>query len=94
VDKRWVIMRPAGGGSALLLAKATTPEQMARVGDQSSGRVLLFLQTDDLWRDHVLMLARGVRFTEEPRQEPYGMVAVFLDLYGNRWDLIEPAPRK
>ena len=88
--KRWVTVRPAGGGSALLLAKAANPEQLARVGDQAGGRVFLFLQTDDFWRDYHAMRGRGVRFAEEPRFENYGTVAVFLDLYGNRWDLLGP----
>ena len=88
--KRWVTVRPPGGGTALLLAKAATPEQAARVGDQTGGRVFLFLQTDDFWRDYHDMRGRGVRFAEEPREEAYGTVAVFLDLYGNRWDLVQP----
>lgn len=88
--KRWVTVRPCGGGTALLLAKAATPEQSARVGDQTGGRVFLFLQTDDFWRDYHEMRGRGVRFAEEPRVEEYGAVAVFLDLYGNRWDLVGP----
>ncbi len=88
--KRWVTVRPSGGGTALLLAKAATPEQSARVGDQTGGRVFLFLQTDDFWRDYHEMSGRGVRFTGEPRVEGYGTVAVFLDLYGNRWDLVGP----
>jgi catechol 2,3-dioxygenase-like lactoylglutathione lyase family enzyme len=90
--KRWVTVRPPGGGTALLLAKAATPEQSARVGDQTGGRVFLFLHTDDFWRDYHDMRGRGVRFAEEPREEGYGTVAVFLDLYGNRWDLVEPPP--
>lgn len=88
--KRWVVVRPPGGGTALLLAKAATPEQAARIGDQTGGRVFLFLQTDEFWRDYRDMRSRGVRFAEEPRAESYGTVAVFLDLYGNRWDLIGP----
>jgi catechol 2,3-dioxygenase-like lactoylglutathione lyase family enzyme len=88
--KRWLLVRPKGGGTALLLAKAATPEQSERVGDQAGGRVFLFLHTDDFWRDYHDMRSRGVRFTEEPRQEEYGTVAVFLDLYGNRWDLVQP----
>jgi catechol 2,3-dioxygenase-like lactoylglutathione lyase family enzyme len=88
--KRRVTVRPCGGGTALLLAKAATPEQSARVGDQTGGRVFLFLQTDDFWRDYHDMRGRGVRFAEEPRVEEYGTVAVFLDLYGNRWDLVGP----
>jgi len=87
--KRWVrVAPPGGGGGALLLARAATPEQERFVGNQSGGRVFLFLETDDFARDHAEMRARGVRFTEEPRHEEYGSVAVFLDLYGNKWDLI------
>ncbi len=89
--KRWVLVAPPSGGMALLLARATTPQQEARIGDQTGGRVFLFLQTDDFWRHHRLLAARGVKFVEEPREEPYGTVAVFEDLYGNRWDLIRPA---
>jgi len=88
--KRWVTVRPPGGGTALLLARAATPEQAARVGDQTGGRVFLLLQTDDFRRDYTAFCNRGVRFAEEPREEAYGTVAVFLDLYGNRWDLIQP----
>lgn len=88
--KRWVRVGPAGGcGAALLLARAATPEQRRAVGDQSGGRVFLFLETDDFARDHARLRAEGVRFTEEPRHEDYGTVAVFLDLYGNKWDLIQ-----
>ena len=90
--KRWVMVRPPGGGTVLLLAKAASPEQAARVGDQTGGRVFLFLQTDDFWRDYEDMKARGVHFTEEPREEEYGTVAVFLDLYRNRWDWVGPPP--
>lgn len=88
--KRWVTVRPPGGGTALLLARAATPEQAARVGDQTGGRVFLLLHTDDFQRDYTAFRGRGVRFAEEPREEAYGTVAVFLDLYGNRWDLIQP----
>jgi len=88
--KRWVVVTPSGGGAGLLLAKAAAPDQAARVGDQAGGRVFLFLETDDFAADHARMQAAGVRFLETPRQEPYGTVAVFEDLYGNRWDLIEP----
>jgi catechol 2,3-dioxygenase-like lactoylglutathione lyase family enzyme len=89
--KRWVRVAPPGGtGLSLLLARAVTPEQAARVGDQAGGRVFLFLHTDDFWTDYRAMRSRGVRFAEEPREEPYGTVAVFLDLYGNRWDLVQP----
>lgn len=90
--KRWVVVSPTGGGSGLLLAKATDPKQAARIGDQTGGRVFLFLQTDDFDGDHARMQAAGVRFLEPPRHEPYGVVAVFEDLYGNTWDLIEPKP--
>lgn len=86
--KRWVLVAPPGG-TALLLAKAVTLEQAARIGDQTGGQVFLFLHTDDFWRDYREMESRGVRFTEEPRREAYGTVAVFEDLYGNRWDLLE-----
>ena len=93
--KRWVrVAPPATNGAALLLARAATPEQERAVGNQSGGRVFLFLETDDFARDRARMLAEGVRFIEEPRRESYGTVAVFLDLYGNKWDLIgrEQAP--
>ena len=89
--KRWVRVTPNGGETSLLLARAVTEEQRAAVGDQAGGRVWLFLETDDFARDHAAFSAAGVRFREEPRREPYGMVAVFEDLYGNAWDLIEPA---
>lgn len=90
--RRWVVVAPRGSqGSALLLARAVTDEQRARVGDQTGGRVFLFLHTDDFVRDHDAMTAAGVTFVEPPRAEPYGTVAVFEDLYGNRWDLIEPS---
>jgi catechol 2,3-dioxygenase-like lactoylglutathione lyase family enzyme len=89
--KRWVRVMPKGGDASLLLAKATTPEQLARVGDQAGGRVWLFIETDDFARDHAAWTAAGVRFREAPRHESYGTVAVFEDLYGNAWDLIEPA---
>ncbi len=92
--KRWVLVAPAGGGVALLLAKAATPEQEHAVGRQAGGRVFLFLHTDDFPRDYAAMQAAGVKFAEEPRREPYGQVAVFLDLYGNKWDLIERSPAK
>lgn len=90
--KRWVMVTPPGSGPdgvRLLLAKAATPEQVARVGDQAGGRVFLFLHSGDFARDHAAMLARGVRFLEEPRHEAYGSVAVFADLYGNKWDLLQ-----
>jgi len=90
-DKRWVVVAPPGSASGLLLARAANDRQRAAIGDQSGGRVFLFLATDDLARDHAAYSARGVRFLEQPRIEPYGSVAVFEDLYGNRWDLIQHA---
>jgi catechol 2,3-dioxygenase-like lactoylglutathione lyase family enzyme len=88
--KRWVLLAAPGSvETRLLLAKASTPEQIARVGDQTGGRVFLFLHTDDFERDYREMIARGVKFCEAPRDEPYGIVAVFEDLYGNRWDLLQ-----
>ncbi len=91
--KRWVVVAPpnANVGTHLLLAQASTPEQTTRIGNQTGGRVFLFLHTDDFWRDHAQMIQRGVRFVEKPRDEAYGIVAVFEDLYGNRWDFIQPA---
>jgi len=90
--KRWVVVAPPGeGGTSLLLARAATPEQERYVGNQTGGRVAFFLYTDDFGRDYEALRSRGVRFTEAPRQEAYGTVAVFLDLYGNRWDLFQPA---
>jgi catechol 2,3-dioxygenase-like lactoylglutathione lyase family enzyme len=92
--KRWVLVGPRGGrGAALLLARAANPEQLSRVGNQTGGRVFLFLHTDDFRRDHEFMKSRGVTFVEEPRQEHFGTVVVFEDLYGNRWDMIEPPAR-
>ncbi|GGX75685.1 VOC family protein [Streptomyces minutiscleroticus] len=89
---RWVVVEPGtGSGAALLLARAKDGAQRARVGDQTGGRVGFFLHTDDFARDHARMRAAGVTFLEEPRHEPYGSVAVFQDLYGNRWDLLQPA---
>ena len=88
--KRWVVVAPKGGGCQILLARADGPEQAARIGDQTGGRVGFFLETDDFARDHAAMRARGVEFLEEPRHEAYATVAVFRDLYGNRWDLLEP----
>ena len=90
-DKRWVVVAPRGGDGSLLLARATDDRQRAAIGEQSGGRVFLFLETDDFARDHADYSAKGVTFVEEPRHEPYGTVAVFMDLYGNRWDLIQPA---
>lgn len=91
-DKRWVVVAPPNShGTTLLLARASTPEQQAFVGNQTGGRVFLFLSTDDFWRDYNDMLAAGVRFVREPKEEPYGTVAVFQDLYGNLWDLVQRA---
>jgi catechol 2,3-dioxygenase-like lactoylglutathione lyase family enzyme len=90
-ERRWVRVGPKGGGAALLLARADTPEQVARIGSQTGGRVGFFLITDDFDADHAAMAARGVRFLEAPRREAYGAVAVFADLYDNRFDLIQPA---
>jgi catechol 2,3-dioxygenase-like lactoylglutathione lyase family enzyme len=88
--KRWVVVGPREGGTNLILARAVKPEQIARVGDQTGGRVFLFLETTDFWCDYEHMKSRGVRFAEEPREEGYATVVVFLDLYGNRWDLMQP----
>ncbi|MGW8225645.1 MAG: VOC family protein [Anaerolineales bacterium] len=89
-DKRWVVVAPPGStGTTLLLARASTPEQEEFIGRQSGGRVFLFLSTDDFWRDYKAMLALGIKFAREPKEESYGTVAVFEDLYGNLWDLIE-----
>jgi catechol 2,3-dioxygenase-like lactoylglutathione lyase family enzyme len=88
--KRWVVVAPPGGsGASLLLARAGNAEQESRIGNQTGGRVFLFLDTDDFWRDYNQMKSRGVRFIEEPRHEPFGTVVVFEDLYGNRWDMVE-----
>jgi len=89
--KRWVMVKPAGEGQCrLLLAKAASEEQSSRVGNQTGGRVFLFLYTDNLWRDYNNMLSQKIKFVRPPVTEPYGTVAVFEDLYGNLWDLIEP----
>jgi catechol 2,3-dioxygenase-like lactoylglutathione lyase family enzyme len=89
-EKRWVLLAAPGAvETRLLLAKASTPEQLTRVGNQTGGRVFLFLHTDDFWRDYREMTARDVHFCEAPRDEVYGTVAVFEDLYGNRWDLLQ-----
>jgi catechol 2,3-dioxygenase-like lactoylglutathione lyase family enzyme len=89
-DKRWVVVAPPGGsGTTLLLARASRPEQEPFVGNQAGGRVFLFLNTDDFWRDVERLRAQGVRFVREPKQEDYGLVAVFEDLYGNLWDLLQ-----
>jgi catechol 2,3-dioxygenase-like lactoylglutathione lyase family enzyme len=89
-DKRWVVVAPPGStGTSLLLARAAKPEQEPFVGNQTGGRVFLFLNSDDFWRDYNKMVSRGVAFVREPKTEPYGTVAVFKDLYGNLWDLLE-----
>ncbi len=90
--KRWVTVEPPGGGPRLLLAKAEGARQTAAIGNQTGGRVFLFLQTDDFARDHAAFTAAGVVFEEAPRHEPYGTVAVWRDPFGNRWDLIGPPP--
>lgn len=87
--RRWVVVRPSPGGTGILLALAKNDEERSRIGNQTGGRVFLFLETDDFARDHAAMLAKGVRFHEGPRHEPYGTVAVFEDIYGNLFDLIE-----
>jgi catechol 2,3-dioxygenase-like lactoylglutathione lyase family enzyme len=92
--KRWVLVRPPGSdGTCLLLARAASPEQESRIGNQTGGRVFLFLHTDDFWRDYNAMKTRGVKFVQEPREEAYGTVVVFVDLYGNKWDLVERKSR-
>jgi len=89
-NKRWVVVSPPNSvGTTLLLAKAATAEQETFVGNQSGGRVFLFLNTDDFWRDYNDMVVKGIKFIREPKHEPYGIVAVFEDLYGNRWDLLQ-----
>lgn len=90
--KRWLLVAPPSSrGASLLLAETATSEQARSVGNQAGGRVFLFLHTDDFWRDYRRMQAHNVKFLESPRQEPYGTVAVFEDLYGNKWDLLEPS---
>lgn len=92
-DKRWVVIAPLGSsGTNVLLARASTPEQELFIGNQTGGRVFLFLQTDDFWRDYHRMVADGIAFVREPKKAEYGVVAVFRDLYGNLWDLLEFAP--
>src|SRR5437879_10147454 len=94
-DKRWVLIAPPGSpGTSLLLARAATPEQVSRIGNQTGGRVFLFLHTDDFSRDYRAMKLRGVVFVREPSEEKYGTVAVFQDLYGNKWDLLQLNPVK
>jgi catechol 2,3-dioxygenase-like lactoylglutathione lyase family enzyme len=90
-SKRWVVVAPPGSsGTTLLLARASTSDQAEFIGRQTGGRVFLFLSTDDFWRDYNAMLSAGIRFVREPKEAPYGMVAVFEDLYGNLWDLVQP----
>ncbi len=92
-DKRWVVVSPPGSnGVTLLLAKASTAEQETFIGNQAGGRVFLFLNTDDFWRDYHHMVAQGIKFIREPVEQEYGTVAVFEDLYGNRWDLLQLVP--
>ena len=89
-DKRWVVVSPPGShGVTLLLARASKPEQEPFIGNQSGGRVFLFLNTDDFWRDYEAMKAKNIKFVRKPKKQEYGMVAVFEDLYGNLWDLLE-----
>lgn len=88
--KRWVLVAPAGGGARLLLAQAGDDEERSRIGNQTGGRVGFFLETEDFAADHARFTRKGVKFHEAPRHEPYGSVAVFEDLYGNKWDLIQP----
>lgn len=93
-DKRWILVAPPGStGTSLLLARPSTPEEANYIGKQTGGRVFLFLHTDDFWRDYHALSARGVKFKEEPREEPYGTVVVFEDLYGNKWDLLQLLPK-
>lgn len=90
-DKRWVVVAPPGSqGANLLLARASKPEQEPFVGNQTGGRVFLFLRTDDFWRDYNRMVSLGITFVREPTNQPYGTVAVWKDLYGNLWDLVQP----
>ena len=89
-DKRWVVISPPGSnGATILLARASKPEQLSFVGNQAGGRVFLFLNTDDFWRDYQEMVSNGITFVREPKKADYGMVAVFEDLYGNLWDLLQ-----
>jgi catechol 2,3-dioxygenase-like lactoylglutathione lyase family enzyme len=89
-DKRWVVVAPPGSSAtSLLLARATNPDQQAAIGNQTGGRVFLFLQTDDFWQDYQMMILRGIEFVREPKTEPYGIVAVFRDISGNLWDLVQ-----
>jgi uncharacterized glyoxalase superfamily protein PhnB len=90
-NKRWVVVSPPGSaGSGILLARASTPQQEDHIGNQTGGRVFLFLYTNDFWRDYESMKSKGVVFVRDPKEQPYGIVAVFKDLYGNQWDLLQP----
>ena len=92
-DKRWVVVAPPDShGASLLLAKASKPEQHGFIGNQTGGRVFLFLSTDDFWRDYERMISSGINFVRDPQEQDYGTVAVFEDLYGNLWDLIQLSP--
>ncbi|MGI2205444.1 VOC family protein [Shewanella oncorhynchi] len=92
-DKRWVVVAPPGSkGASILLARASKPDQFNFIGNQAGGRVFLFLNTDDFWRDYRRMVADGVEFAREPQEQDYGTVAVFKDLYGNLWDLLQLNP--
>jgi len=94
-NKRWVLVAPRGSrGTQILLAKASNEEEASRIGNQTGGRVFLFLYTDDFWQDYNAMQEKEVKFVREPKEEPYGTVAVFEDLYGNKWDLLQPARGK
>lgn len=88
-DKRWVVVRPGADGCSILLARASDDHQARYIGDQAGGRVFLFLRTDDFWRDYEAYRAQGIEFTRDPQEQPYGIVAVFKDLYGTLWDLIQ-----
>lgn len=92
-DKRWVVVAPPGShGTTILLARASKPEQEKFIGDQAGGRVFLFLNSDDFWRDYNDMLTQGIKFIREPKEQDYGLIAVFEDLYANRWDLLQLNP--
>lgn len=89
-DKRWVVVSPSGSsGTTILLARASKPEQLSFIGNQAGGRVFLFLGTDDFWRDYNEMISKGIEFVRKPKEQSYGTVAVFKDLYGNLWDLVQ-----
>jgi len=90
-DARFVLLTPQSSTTSLLLAKADSSEEQALIGKQAGNRVFMIMHTDDFWRDHALMKSKGVTFMEQPREEPYGIVAIFKDCYGNRWDLLQPS---